>query len=136
MYDKFFTLQNDLRTGDDLPDLQERTQPGYGQWHCVVDKTDSNAEYFHVLEIHKGSTWVSLEDLDTQPRTYERGYKNKAVVRVSEYSKYQGIRLGQCALLTKEQMVQVRDLLNEMIAEAEVVDAKLASSELGSEVQP
>jgi len=80
-----------------------------GRWCCTVDK-DSTPEFFNFLEIHGGATWNHSDAKDPAQR--------KVVFRVSNFngSKFSGfIQLGNCAILDRSQVMQVRDRLNELL---------------------
>lgn len=73
-----------------------------GRWTCVVDKENyPNSDWFNFLEAHPSDAWKFV------------------VFRISNYNFDQGISLGDCVMLNKEQATQLRDRLNELLKEME-----------------
>lgn len=90
-------------------------EEGYGRWNCSSDsfpnfgpQSGEPAIFYNVLEVHKAPTWNTPS------------CEKKALVRVSEYSKWNGVSLQECVLLNKDQMEELRDLLDSMIHEIEL----------------
>lgn len=114
-------LQNNHCQG--IPEVEDAFDPeGYGRWTCALDRLDHEGRSHNVLEVHKGCAWREAH----VPAWHESSHpfsENKAVFRVSSYSVYQGVQLGDCVILNKDQMVQIRDMLNNLIQEIETNSA-------------
>ena len=87
----------------------------HGLWCCAVDSDPANMErdddgemrpaFTAFIEVHRSTVWEKHK---------------KVVFRISEVN-YWGDRmqLGECVLLDKEGVTQVRDLLNALLEEME-----------------
>lgn len=94
---------------------------GYGRWSCCVDNPNAGVDlpdreykFFNMLEVHKGCAWRDAEDVLDNPKPFS---ESKVVFRVSRFNPTNGIALGDCAILNRDQIVEVRDLLSSMIEE-------------------
>lgn len=86
----------------------------FGLWCCSVDKPDESGEpslYYNFLEVHPGAAWNTPDNND-----------RKVVFRVSmfrhvwrESGQVSEIQLGECAILNKRQVRQLRDRLNYLL---------------------
>lgn len=83
-----------------------------GRWCCTVDKKHAceGINFFNFLEVHGSATWNFTANEDPSQR--------KVVFRVSNFNgnRFNGvIQLGDCAVLDRSQVEQVRDRLNELL---------------------
>lgn len=98
--------------GNVVSDAEPVEDDPSGCWICHVDKNINKHNAYPFLEVHRSA-----------PFYYMKPEERYVVFRISNYI-FKGITLGECVLLNKEQVTQIRDHLNELLQEMELANKR------------